>query len=95
MEPDQALHEDATPHTSPWLRGFYMLLMIMAFHISATLLLVVALAQFILNLLHDQPNARLQGFGQNLGRYLRQLADYLCYVTEDKPFPFRDWPNSD
>jgi len=93
MKPNQALNEKAMPHTSPWSRGFFMLLLVMAFHISATLLLVVALAQFIFNLLNDQPNIRLRAFGLSLGRYLQQLAEYLCFASEDKPFPFRDWPS--
>ena len=73
---------------SIWLRGFVMILMAIAFHISTTL---VAIVQFMLALVSDTPNARLIAFGQSLGVYLSQIADFVSFGTEEVPFPFKAW----
>ena len=85
----------ATPHDkrSIWLRGLLMILMAMAFHICVTLLALGAIVQFVLALLTDAPNARLITFGQSLGLYLSQIADFVSFATEEAPFPFSAWPS--
>lgn len=77
---------------SIWLRGLQMLLMALAFQLSATLLGLTAFVQFLFVLLGDGPNARLRDLGQGLGRYLRQIADFVSFGTDVLPFPFSDWP---
>jgi len=74
-----------------WLRGFLMILMGIAFYLAATLLGVLAFVQFLLALIGG-PNERLCRFGRSLGQYLRQIADFLGFATEEAPFPFSDWP---
>ena len=78
---------------SIWVRGLYMILMAVAFHISGMLLAIGAIIQFVLALVSDGPNARLIGFGQSLGLYLRQIASFVSFATEDVPFPFSAWPS--
>jgi uncharacterized protein DUF4389 len=77
---------------SIWLRGLVMIFMAVAFHISTTLLALVAIAQFVLALVSDTPNARLIAFGQSLGLYLSQIGDFVSFGTEEVPFPFNAWP---
>jgi hypothetical protein len=79
------------PKRNIWLRALLMLLMGIGFQLTATLLCVLAVLQFVLALL-NAPNARLRDFGRNLGQYLRQIADFVCFAREDAPFPFSDWP---
>lgn len=85
----------ATTHgkRSIWLRGPLMILMAIAFQISGTLLALGAIVQFVLALLRDTPNARLIVFGQSLGLYLSQIADFVSFATEEAPFPFSAWPS--
>jgi hypothetical protein len=78
-----------------WLRGLFMLLMGFAFQVSGTVLCIVTVIQFVMVLLNDAPNARLVSFGRSLGRYLRQIANFLTFATEEMPFPFSDWPSGD
>ncbi len=78
-----------------WLRGLFMLLMALAYQVSGTLLLVVALIQFVIALLTGAPNDRLVSFGRSLGRYFQQLVDFLTFATEQIPFPFSEWPSGD
>jgi len=86
-------HPDATAGTrNILLRGLFMVFMGLVFHLSGTLLFVVAVVQFAFALIGGAPNARLVSFGRSLGRYVQQNADFLSFVTEEKPFPFSDWP---
>ena len=78
-----------------WLRALFMLLMVMAYQLSVTLLFFVALIQFVFALLADGPNERLMAFGRNLGAYLRQIVEFLTFSSDEAPFPFSDWPSSD
>ena len=87
-----------TPSTQPdqrsiWMRALLMIVMAMAFQLSATLLGLVAVVQFVLALVSNAPNPRLSEFGQGLGRYLRQIADFVSFGSEDVPFQFSDWPS--
>jgi hypothetical protein len=75
-----------------WLRGLYMLLMMLVLHVFGTVLVVVAIIQFVIVLMNDSPNERLVTFGRNLGIYLRQIAHFLTFASEEVPFPFSEWP---
>ncbi len=89
-----------SPATTPdrrsiWMRGLLMILMAFAFHLAATLLGLIALVQFVVALVNNAPNQRLSSFGSALGRYLRQIANFLSFASEEPPFPFNDWPPAD
>ncbi len=75
-----------------WLRLLFMLLMGLAFHVCITVLGAVTAIQFIVVLVNDAPNARLASFGRSMGNYLRQIADFETFATEEMPFPFSEWP---
>lgn len=80
---------------SIWLRAFLMILMVLAFHLAVTVLGVLVVVQFVLALVTGSPNARLCRFGQSMGQYLRQIAEFETFASEDAPFPFSDWPAGD
>jgi hypothetical protein len=75
-----------------WIRGLFMLLMALAFQVSATVVCFVTVVQFLIMLLNGTPNARLVSFGRSMGRYLKQIVDFLTFAAEEIPFPFNDWP---
>jgi Domain of unknown function (DUF4389) len=90
------MNEDTTTPSNKrniWIRGLFMLLMFLAFHVSATVLCIIAVLQFVMKLLSDTPNERLVLFGRSLGRYMQQIADFQVFSTEEMPFPFNDWPS--
>ena len=78
-----------------WIRGLFMLLILLAVHVTGTVLFIVTAIQFVMLLLSDAPNDRLVRLGRSLGRYLQQCADYLTFATEEMPFPFSEWPSGD
>ena len=75
-----------------WVRALIMLLMVVAFHLAATVLACVAVLQLVLLLATGAPNDRLRALGAGVGRYLAQIADFASWATEDAPFPFSEWP---
>lgn len=90
--------DDSSPQPAPrsiWVRGLMMILMGLAYQLVSTLLLVVAVIQFVLMLASDAPNARLSSLGRSLGRYQSQVANFVSFATEDAPFPFSDWPSGE
>jgi hypothetical protein len=75
-----------------WLRALFMLVMCVAFHVAAWLLLIIAIVQLVLMAASDGPNERLRAFGRGLGRYLAQIASFVSFASDEVPFPFSDWP---
>lgn len=79
---------------STWVRGLFMLLFIALYHVAAVLIGAVAVLQFVWKLISGEVNPRLLSFGEDLGRYFYQIMRFLTFNTEEKPFPFTDWPSA-
>ncbi len=75
------------------LRILYMVLFYLIYSVSEIALLVIAVIQALLNLFSGEPSSTLRDFGQALGVYVKQIAEYLSYASDYKPFPFADWPS--
>lgn len=78
-----------------WLRGLYMLLFAIFYSVAEIVILVVVVFQFLLALFTARTNARLVLFGKSLSTYVYQVMLYLTFNSEDKPFPFGEWPAVD
>ena len=78
-----------------WVRGFFMLLMALAYQLTGTVMFIVTIIQFVLVLVNDTPNDRLVSFGRNMARYLQQIVNFLTFAAEETPFPFSDWPSGE
>lgn len=88
-----AQHQNDAPDApNIWLRALFMVLFGMLYSLAGTVLFVVAVLQFIFVLMGSAPNARLLAFGRSLGSYVQQLVNFQTFNTEEKPFPFSDWP---
>ena len=77
-----------------WLRLLFMVIYGAVLWVTSIVLAFVVVLQF-LNVLFTrtmQPN--LLGFGASLAEYMKQIVAYLTFNTEDKPFPFGDWPSA-
>jgi hypothetical protein len=76
-----------------WKRGLWMLFMGLAFHVASMLLCLLAVLQLVLVLLKMGANRQLLSFARSLGAYLRQIAEFVGFASEEIPFPFADWPS--
>jgi hypothetical protein len=86
---------DDTPRTRDvWMRGLFMLLFMIGFAIGQWLLNILAVVQFFWLLFAREPNHLLVRFGTTLTIWLAEIARFLCCATDDKPFPWRSWPDA-
>jgi hypothetical protein len=77
-----------------WKRGLLMLLLAIAFAVAQTVLNALAVLQFFWLLLKHEPNQHVARFGGSLSKWLGETALFLTCTTEDKPFPWRAWPQN-
>lgn len=83
---------EASMENNIWLRGVFMILFGLLYSLAGTVLVVMAVLQFIFVLTGSAPNTRLLSFGRSLGSYAQQVVNFQTFNTEEKPFPFSDWP---
>jgi hypothetical protein len=91
--------ETKAPEAGPtardvWMRGLFMLLLIIGFVAGQWLLNLLALVQFLWLLFAREPNAFLARFGNSLAIWLAEVARFLTCATDEKPFPWRSWPGA-
>ena len=56
------------------------------------LLIVVVLLQIGYRLFTGEADARLADFGSRLSAYAAQIGCYVTGASEQKPWPFMEWP---
>lgn len=79
-------------NTETWIRGIYIILFLLILGLTKFIIGALVLFQFLSSLITGSTNERLVEFGQSLAAYVSQVVLYLCYSTNDKPYPFSDWP---
>lgn len=77
---------------SNWMRGLYILLFAILYSIAEIVLWAIVLFQFGSQLITARPNNRLLGFSRGLNAYIYQIIQFISYRSEEKPYPFADWP---
>jgi len=78
-----------------WLRLVYMLLFAVLLYVAGVVMGVVIVLQFLFALLTGSPNRNLRQFGKSLALYIYRALEFLTYSSDDKPFPFSDWPEAE
>lgn len=74
------------------LRVLWMALFALAWQVAELALLLLALVQLLLRLINGAPSRALMGFGDSLSQYLAQIGRFASFHTDEKPWPFADWP---
>jgi hypothetical protein len=97
VDPDRLTHDgEARSSTSVvWMRGLFMLLLLLAFALAQSLLWVIAIAQFCWLLFAGEHNAPIARFGRSLALWLAEVARFITCASETKPFPWAPWPPGD
>ncbi len=75
-----------------WLRLFFMLLFAALLQLASLVMWVLVVAQFFFSLISGDDNLQLRRFGASLSAYIFDVLKFLTYNSEEKPFPFADWP---
>jgi len=75
-----------------WRRGGVTLLLLIGAEVAKWLVNIVAVLQFGWILATDAPNPRLTDFGRSLATWIAQAAAFATCASEQRPFPWGDWP---
>ena len=75
-----------------WVRTLFMIAFWFVYRIAGFILLLCTVAQWFSQLFAGEQIGGLTEFSASLGKYIRQISDYLTQVSEEKPYPFTDWP---
>ena len=81
--------------TNQWVRLIYMVLFAVLLEIAGFVMLAVVIAQFLFAIVSGSANDNLRRLGDQIASYIYQTLQFLIYNTEDKPFPFSEWPESE
>ena len=76
-----------------WLRLVFMLIFAAVLQVASIVMWVLVAAQFLFSLITGEDNHHLRRFGHSLSTYIYDVLKFLCYSSEEKPFPFADWPD--
>jgi len=85
--------EEPSKRKSTWMRGLFMLILLLLTNLAGTVLAVIALIQFIWLLATGEKNNDLSRFGRGFGRWFSQVVAFQTCETEEKPFPWKGWPS--
>lgn len=88
---DPQLKDHVTAKTT-WVRGLYIILFAIVYSIAEILVVAVVVFQFLSTLFLGQNNQQLLRLGRSLSEFVRQVLLFVTYNTDEKPFPFGDWP---
>ena len=82
-------------NSNTWIRGAYMLLFGLLLVAARLVISIVVVVQFLFVLLVGADNQNLRNLGQGLGKWVYQTLMFLTFNSEEKPFPFDEWPAID
>ncbi|MBU2985761.1 DUF4389 domain-containing protein [Saccharophagus degradans] len=88
---DQQLKSNLTS-SHHWLRLVYMVLFAFALQVASLVMWALVVIQFLFALITGSDNASLRSFGSSLSAFIYHALQFLTYNSEDKPYPFADWP---
>ncbi|MGH8353343.1 MAG: DUF4389 domain-containing protein [Pseudomonas sp.] len=74
------------------LRILWMLVFVVVWQLAELLLGGVVLLQLGYRLFYGAPSGRLLAFGDSLSQYLAQIGRFGTFNSDEKPWPFADWP---
>ena len=79
-------------NVNTWIRLAYMVLFALLVMAARLLVSIVVIMQFALVLVFGRDNENLRNLGQGLGNWVYQAIMFLTFNSNDKPFPFDEWP---
>lgn len=78
-----------------WIRVLFVALFWVVFYLTQFVFLFVVIAQCAFTIITSKPNQQLLKFGDALTQYVSEILRYVSFNTDQRPFPFADFPKSD
>ena len=79
-------------NAATWKRGGFTLLFLVFGKICGMMVGIITVYQFLTVLFTGKSNERLIPFCQSLAHYVLQVTQYCTFLTEQRPYPFDNWP---
>jgi len=87
--------EDNLKSRTTWLRLVFMLIYCAATSLAILVGSFIVVLGFLWVLFTGEVNPELRATGQSFAKYIYQIARYLTFNSDTKPFPFGEsWPAS-
>ena len=80
---------------SKWIRVLFVLVFWLIFYLTQLILAAVAIGQCAFLLISGSPNNYLVQAGDSLGKYVSEILGFVTFNSNQKPFPFADFPKSE
>lgn len=74
------------------LRVLWMLVYLVVWQVAELVLAAVVLIQLVYRLFYGAPSLSLMNLGDSLSQFLAQIGRFGTFHTDQKPWPFADWP---
>lgn len=75
-----------------WIRILYMIVFYFVSKLAFMLVVLITIIQALYKLITGNILQPAWEFSHSLNSYILQIIDFLTFCTEDKPFPFSNWP---
>ncbi|MDH3375757.1 MAG: DUF4389 domain-containing protein [Gammaproteobacteria bacterium] len=75
-----------------WIRLLFLLLFIFIYGVAEVVLGVIVIVQFGFKLITHETNQKLLDFTAGLNKYIYEILQFMTFNSNEKPFPFSDWP---
>ncbi|HIE48906.1 MAG TPA: DUF4389 domain-containing protein [Gammaproteobacteria bacterium] len=79
---------------SKWLRLLWMVAFSFVYYVAIGILWLIVVTQFLFSLFTNSPNENILKLSNGFRNYMVQILDFITYQSDDKPFPFSDFPKS-
>jgi hypothetical protein len=76
-----------------WIRGLFVLLFVVIYGVAELVVYLIAIFQFLTLIISGKTNDAVAKFAKNLNYYVYEILEFITFNTEDKPFPFKDFPS--
>jgi len=77
-----------------WLRLVYMLIFFLIIMVASYVVVAVVIAQFFWVLITGEKNINVLRFSKSLSLFIHEILLFLSHNSDEKPFPFKDWPEN-
>ncbi|MEH6491346.1 DUF4389 domain-containing protein [Halopseudomonas sp.] len=75
-----------------WLRLLYTFVFMLAWQVVEILLALLVVIQIVVRLFTGSANQDAAAWGEGLSVYACQIGRYVTMASEQKPWPFIEWP---
>jgi len=75
-----------------WLRGLFILVFGIIFYFLCILISLVVVFQFVMRVISGSLNHNIYNLSEGLCLYAFQILNYVTFRSEERPYPFSEWP---